>query len=105
MAGHLGRDMRAQAPERPAGRMLQAAAGVLYFVEGTFDLFPQAVEPLLDTGGPCRALVGACGDQDIQAPGLPVALLPVGPKEALVGEDAGLPHPVQHLLPRDPLVR
>ena len=37
MAGHLGRDMGAQ---RPAGRMLQVAAGVLHFVEGAFDPFP-----------------------------------------------------------------
>ena len=51
MAGHLRRDMRAQAAECLAGQMLQVAAGVLHLVEGAFNPFPQAVEPPLDTGG------------------------------------------------------
>ena len=105
MAGHLGRDMRGQAAERPAGQVLQVAAGVLHLVEGTFDPFPQPVEPPLDIGGPGRALVAARRGQDLQAPGLPVALLPVGPEEAPVAEDAAPPHPVRDLLPRHPLVR
>ena len=84
MARHLGCDMRAQAPECPAGQVFQVAAGVLHLVEGAFDPFPQPVEPPLDRGGPGRALVAARGGQDLQPPGLPVALLPVGSDEALV---------------------
>ena len=99
MARHLGRDMRAQAAERSAGQMLQVAAGVLHLVEGTFDPFPQTIEPPLETGRLDWALVGTRGGQDLQTPGLLVALLPVGPDKALVAEDAGLPHPVQHLFP------
>ena len=59
MAGHLGRDMRAQAPERPAGRMLQVATGILHLVEGAFDPFPQTVQPPLEAGRAGGALVGA----------------------------------------------
>ena len=105
MARHLGRDMGAQTAERPAGQMFQVPSGVLHLVEGAFNAFPQAVEPLLEAGRLSRALIGAQEGQDLQAPSLPVALLPVGPEEALVPEDAGPPYPVQHLLPRDPLVR
>ena len=61
MARYLGRDMRAQAAECPAGRMLQVPTGVLHFMKGTFDPFPQTVEPALDIGGPGGALVGARG--------------------------------------------
>ena len=70
MAGHLGCDMRAQAPERPAGQVFQVAAGVLHLVEGAFDPFPQPVELPLDVGGPGQALVAARRGQDLQAPGL-----------------------------------
>ena len=52
IAGHLDRDMRAQTAERPAGQMLQVPTGVLHFVAGAFDPFPQTVEPPLYTGGP-----------------------------------------------------
>ena len=68
MAGHLGRDMRAQAAECSAGQMLHVAPGVLYFMEGVFDPFPQAVEPPLDRGGPGRGLVGAWGGGRISRP-------------------------------------
>ena len=36
MARHLGRDMRAQAPDRLAGQMLQVPSSVLHVVEDTF---------------------------------------------------------------------
>ena len=43
-------------------------------------------------------------DLHAQVPGLPAALLPVGPEEALAAEDTALPHPVPHRLPRAVLV-
>ena len=105
MTGHLGRDMRAQPPERPAGQVLQVASGVLHFVEGPFDPFPQTVKPTARSRP-----AGSCAGWRARGSGSPgpgssrVALLPVDPEEALVAEDAGPPRPSPAPVPRPPLV-
>ena len=69
MARHLGRDMRGLAPDRLAGQMPRVPAGVLHFVEGAFDPFPQADSPL-EPSGWGRTLVGG-GGQGCPGPGSP----------------------------------
>ena len=91
MAGHLGDDVRNQTDNGFPQQPFDVAAGILHFIEGTFNAFTQAVEPAVKVDRVLDKLIGPFRGPDTIALEVELFLLPVFTQETLVAEDVAVP--------------